>query len=229
MISQLFNVSKRVLLSRTTRMLALVVGAGLFLGTNLGFGCTSSSGGGDPGVISVPLEYRASDNDRPPIINIPNRNQVKVLVSAADKRDEAERNSLGFNRQDRNEIPVRVGGSAAVPDFVTKVTKAEVRDATLGTTDDMAQCTHMLNIDVITFNVLEDNMFNAEVRLEARLIDPTSKELWRGSGSGTSKTFGRSKNPENYQQVLSNATKAAVDQILSDPGLKAALSGGEAK
>jgi hypothetical protein len=218
---------KRTLLGRTTRMFAAFAGVAILVGSNVGAGCSSSSGG-DSGVISVPLQFRPSDNDRAPVVNIPNRSQVKLFVNVADKRDEQDKATIGVNREEHNNIPVRASGSPSVPEFVAKAARDEIRSSTLATTEDMAQCTHTLDLDILTFNVLEDNMFNAEVRLEARLVDPTGKELWRGSGSGTSKTFGRSRSAENYNQTLSNSIKIAMAQILGDADFKKALSSGAA-
>lgn len=228
MISKMFRLAKSALFNRALRVTFVGAAVAVLVGTNLGMGCSSSSGG-DNGVISVPLDWRPSNNDPAPIINIPNRNAIKILVNPMDKRDESERSSIGTNRENSTPIPVRVSGSRTVADFVGRAARDEIRMTTLNTTEDMAQATHTLDIGIITFNVLEDSTFNAEVRLEAKLVDPTGKELGSFSGVGSSKTFGRSKNAENYQQTLSNATRIALDQILSDPGFRQALGGGEAK
>ena len=53
--------------------------------------------------------------------------------------------------------------------------------------------------------------------------DASGRQLWKGTVNGTAKRFGRSLNPENYQEVFSDAMVNLVEGLLNNAGFRAAL------
>jgi hypothetical protein len=222
MISRLLNGLQQVRRGRVARGFALIAAAATLAGTNLGAGCFGG-GGANSSSIDVPLIYIPRNTDETPQVRLPPGALVKVQIGdTEDKRDEAERRSIGRNVEDAQPIPV-YGTGGSVAGFVNKVIQQEVKASGLSVTDDMAVTTRRLASDVKSFEVTEGGSYKGSVQLGFRVIDQTGKPLFDKVYTETSGNHGRSKSAENYQQTFSDAVRQAVLKLLADPDFAASL------
>lgn len=80
----------------------------------------------------------------------------------------------------------------------------------------------MIEVDLLEFRVDEGGMFRGLARLRVTVRHGATPE-WSRTYVGTSKRWGRSHNPENYNEALSNSLSEAVENLLKDDALAAAL------
>ncbi len=83
---------------------------------------------------------------------------------------------------------------------------------------------------LLRFMVNESNkpvgsMYNADVRVGFRLLDDQGRLLWEGTAAGESTRYGKSRNQDNVNEVLSDAIKQAYATAFSDPALQNAWLG----
>ena len=69
--------------------------------------------------------------------------------------------------------------------------------------------------ELLSFNVVEDNLYQGDVRLRMNITVPGSAPL-SALYTGTSKRFGRSQSADNYNEALSNAFAGAVAKFVKD-------------
>ena len=72
-----------------------------------------------------------------------------------------------------------------------------------------------LKPELVTFEVIEAGLFNGEVVLRVSALKG-DKVVYSGTHFGKSKRWGRSHNPENYNEALSNALFEATKKLLND-------------
>jgi hypothetical protein len=80
-----------------------------------------------------------------------------------------------------------------------------------------------INIELTRFFVEEKSNYHAEVKALVEVKDKGGRSLYRGQVAGDGQTFGRSLNPENYQQTLSDATRRAIGNLVNQPKFQEAL------
>jgi hypothetical protein len=80
----------------------------------------------------------------------------------------------------------------------------------------------VLETDLIEYRVDEAGLFNGLVRLRVVLRRAGGAE-WSKVYEGTSKRWGRTHNPENFNEALSNAFAEAVQKLIRDPDFAYAL------
>jgi hypothetical protein len=90
----------------------------------------------------------------------------------------------------------------------------------------------ILKVKVVRFDVEESNkavgsMYAANVKLSAVLTDRAGKKLAEASGSGEANRYGRARSGDNCSEVLSDATKEAFANVLSDTELQSAWTSGK--
>ena len=83
---------------------------------------------------------------------------------------------------------------------------------------------------LLRFMVNESNkpvgsMYTADVRVGFRLLDNQGSLLWEGTATGDATRYGKSRNQDNVNEVLSDAIKEAYATALGDPGLQSAWLG----
>jgi hypothetical protein len=81
-----------------------------------------------------------------------------------------------------------------------------------------------LETELIDYHVIEGNTFAGTVRLRA-IVRHGGGEPWTKVYVGTSKRWGRTHNPENFNEALSNALADVTQQLVRDEGFAIALSG----
>jgi len=83
---------------------------------------------------------------------------------------------------------------------------------------------------LLRFMVNESNkpvgsVYNADVRVGFRLLDAKGQLLWEGNAAGDATRYGKSRNQDNVNEVLSDAIKEAYATALGDPALQNAWLG----
>ena len=79
-----------------------------------------------------------------------------------------------------------------------------------------------LKPELIVYQVVEGGLFNADVRIRVTALE-NGKVVYEGTHSGKSKRWGHSRNPENYNEALSNALFEATQELLQDDQLASVL------
>lgn len=80
----------------------------------------------------------------------------------------------------------------------------------------------MIEADLLEFRVAEGGTFKGLARIRVTVRHGASPE-WSKTYEGTSTRWGRSHNPENYNEALSNSLSEAVEKLLKDDDLASAL------
>ena len=68
--------------------------------------------------------------------------------------------------------------------------------------------------EILEFHVVEDNLYNANVRIKITAENVSGNVLWQGMMTGKAKRFGRSYELDNYYETLSDAYLGAVNGLL---------------
>jgi hypothetical protein len=173
-----------------------------------------------PASVTVPLSFRptsqlkmgafAGDLPDTPV-------HVGTVNDARDKKDQ-----VGENLENKTPIPV-LAGNVEPTQFIHDTTRDLLRRAGLQVSDDQAAAERVLVTDLQHFWVKETNTYEAEVRATITVQDKGGRQLWKGTTNGTAERFGRSLKAENYQEVFSDATVDLVQNLLGNPGFRAAL------
>lgn len=73
----------------------------------------------------------------------------------------------------------------------------------------------VLDAELLEFKVVEGGTFEGTVRMRATLRRG-GNQVWSRTLAGTSKRWGRTHNPENFNEALSNALAEVTQQLLLD-------------
>lgn len=152
-----------------------------------------------------------------------------VEIRVEDGRRIADPSIVGQGTDDDDrKFPIKT--ETDVVAYVTETTRAVGEEWGLKTS---SPADRLLTIKVTRFFVDESNkalgsIYQAEVKLAFSLQDAAGKTIDDGIASGDATRYGRSASTENYNEVLSDALKDAFANVLSDPGLQAAWSSGQA-
>ena len=83
----------------------------------------------------------------------------------------------------------------------------------------------ILETELLEYRVVEGGTFTGSVRLRAIVRRGGGGDAWSQVYEGKSKRWGKSGNPDNYNEALSNALEDAASQMLNDAGFAHALVG----
>jgi hypothetical protein len=86
----------------------------------------------------------------------------------------------------------------------------------------------ILKPELLVFEVIEGGMFNGEAVLRVTAAKD-GKTVYAGTHNGKSKRWGRSRNPINYNEALSNALFEATKKLLNDDLFAKGLEGSSEK
>jgi hypothetical protein len=83
---------------------------------------------------------------------------------------------------------------------------------------------------LLRFKVNESNkavgsVYNADMQVGFRLVDAKGQTLWEGNAAGDATRYGKARNEDNVNEVLSDAIKEAYATALGDPALQNAWLG----
>ena len=172
-----------------------------------------------PKQVTVPLFLRPKNafNNNAFSAELP---RGKIYVAPIrDKRPNPEQ--IGQNLEKTAPVPVYPSGSPT--EFVRNTIAQQFTAMGFQVVDSPSQADRIVQGDLTQFWVQETNTFAGDVRAVIEVRDRTGRQLWSGAVAGEGSTFGRSYNPENYQEAFSDATLRMVEALLSNKGFQQAL------
>ncbi|HTW93308.1 MAG TPA: hypothetical protein VMD30_00855 [Tepidisphaeraceae bacterium] len=187
-----------------------------FLATIIGCHPTAS-------FLNVPLTYSPSNGGNGGSFTLPN---TKVYVAQiVDQRSNTT--EIGENHQNEKPIPIYAEDTKP-PEFLRKVMIEDFRNDGLNVVDSADDADRVVNITLQRFWVTETDTYDAQVTLIVQVTDKSGNVLASNMvARGESSTFGRTLSPENYQQVLSDATDQAISYLLKNEDFLKAISAGK--
>lgn len=140
--------------------------------------------------------------------------QVPVAVVLADQRPDPS--LVGLHQQ--------IGAPVRTNDRVAEYCAAQVARllALSGARIDPAAPV-VVRMQLLDFRVLESNRFNGFVRIRASVYHVAGSELWSDVLDGQASRWGKTFNPENFNEALSGALAAAIDKLLMNPAFASAV------
>lgn len=170
-------------------------------------GCVAAACGGGGNIKNLPLRWQGVDTTP-----MPSGSVARALAASP----------LAFGLRDLRESPQAVGRYAG-DGFVVQ------------TTDNVGQyCTDKigailvkagarlepgapttLEVELLDYFVVEGGTFEGTVRMRTTLRRGADA-AWTKTYAGTSKRWGRTHNPENFNEALSNSLAEAIQQLLRD-------------
>ena len=96
--------------------------------------------------------------------------------------------------------------------------------AQAGYTAGGANAERVISGQVHKFFVREHNLYRASVVLTLMVRNRSGAVLWQGTVWGRNRTFGRSYQLYNYNQVLSDSVVNVANQLLTNPSVRKALA-----
>jgi hypothetical protein len=165
---------------------------------------------------TFPLEWRGVEGLPRPSSPVAEalRKRTLQIDQFADTRSSPNR----IGTVEENQTPVNTTSNVAAyctQRFGQLLTSAGARIVTSG-------ATITLRPELVVYQVIEGGLFNADVRIRVTALE-NGKVVYEGTHSGKSKRWGHSRNPENYNEALSNALFEATQQLLEDDQLASAL------
>lgn len=177
------------------------------------------SGGG----ISVPLQYRPTNMAEG--ARVPAGKPKVFLAMVEDTRTRT--NTIGENREESTPIPVR-SGSGSPAQFVHEALRTELTRHGVNVVETTTGADRTVATSITTFEANETNTYDGQILLIVKVLDASGKVLAERSASGENTTWGKSAQPENYQQVLSNAMVDLFSRLMGNADFVKALSMAEA-
>jgi hypothetical protein len=80
----------------------------------------------------------------------------------------------------------------------------------------------VLEAELLDYQVVEGSTFEGTVRMRA-VLRHAGNTVWTKTYTGASKRWGRTHNPENFNEALSNSLADATQQLLRDDGFARSL------
>jgi len=173
-----------------------------------------------PAMVHVPMQYRPTGSMETGAISGGLPAGQSLAVTVTDSR--TDRTAIGTNvEKEGAAVPVYAEGN---PDrFVREAVSRELGNVGLTVASDPSQAKRDLHIDLRRFWTEESSLYHGTVTANVELRSASGKVLWQGLTSGTSKRFGRSLSPENYQEAFSDATMNMVENLLKNGDFLTAL------
>jgi len=208
-----FNVLRSLWVAKLPLMVAL---GGLLICTS---GCVTS--------VNVPLVYKPT-NASPTGGGLGISAASLYVAPVQDWRPDQKQ--IGANREHATAIPA-YSTDATPTQFVHDVMVSQLPGVGVRVVKTLDEGDRILLLGIKYMWVEETSRYEARITLQARVQDRTGATLWSGDVEGADSTFGRSLNPEDYTQVLSNAMLQVCWNLAGDPGFAKSMqpSGGSSK
>ncbi|MES1244109.1 MAG: hypothetical protein ABUT39_21070 [Acidobacteriota bacterium] len=151
---------------------------------------------------------------------------VPVRLSIEDGRTVADPAVIGDSTDDDDRVwPVR-----AASDLVGWANEVLLKNAGEWGIRVSDSAPLQLKGSILRFMVNESNkpvgsVYNADIRVAFRLLDSKGDLLWEGNAAGDATRYGKARNQDNVNEVLSDAIKEAYATALGDPALQNAWLG----
>jgi hypothetical protein len=143
---------------------------------------------------------------------------TKVMVPPMSDKV-ANPHLIGVNKEKAQPREVTTGDDVAV--FVTQQFKRQLIGTHMNVVDDGASS--IIKGDIRQFFVTETDEYAGEITIDITVTDAAGKSLWQGVTSGSSTRTGRSYQPANYYQSLSDALTLATTSLLQMPDFQRAI------
>lgn len=144
------------------------------------------------------------------------KTRIALLPFTDNRKDKA---LIGENLEDA--APRLVTTKDEVAGFLADRLQSLLKATGLPLTDQPAEATTTVAIEVLAFKVTEHNTYRGEVSLLVS-VRAGNQELWRGTLLGHATRWGRSYRLENYHEALCDSFLDAVaNGLKNDPFLKA--------
>lgn len=151
---------------------------------------------------------------------------VPLRLSIGDARTIADPAVIGDSTDDDDRVwPIRVSGDLL--GWANEVLLKNAGEWGIRVSDSAPL---QLKGSLLRFKVNESNkpvgsVYNADVQVGFRLLDAKGQTLWEGNAPGDATRYGKSRNEDNVNEVLSDALKEAYATALGDPALQNAWLG----
>jgi hypothetical protein len=151
---------------------------------------------------------------------------VPLRLSIGDARTVADPAVIGDSTDDDDRVwPVR-----AATDLVAWANEVLLKNAGEWGIRVSDSAPLQLKGSILRFMVNESNkpvgsVYNADIRVAFRLLDAKGNLLWEGNAPGDATRYGKARNEDNVNEVLSDALKEAYATALGDTGLQNAWLG----
>lgn len=149
-----------------------------------------------------------------------------VKLSIADGRTIADPATIGDSTDDEDRVwPVRAASDVVA--FADEVLVKNAEEWGIRVADEAPL---HLSGTLLRFMVNESNkpvgaMYTADVRVGFRLQDDQGLLLWEGTAAGDASRYGKKRNQDNVNEVISDAIKEAYATALGDSALQNAWMG----
>jgi len=198
----------------------LMVGGAMAAALMVSSMACKSSGASNSGGVSVPLVYHPT-NIVEGSLSVPTGKPKIFIAPVEDTRTQPK--AIGENREESTPIPVTIGSGSA-SQFVHDALRDEMRKHGIDVVDDAAGADRTLSASITTFEANEAPNYHGTILLSVKVLDASGKVLTERTVSGENSTWGKSADPANYQQVLSNAMVDLIGSMMKNADFMQALS-----
>jgi hypothetical protein len=203
---------------------AVLAACGLMLTASA---CKSHSGGGDADTqapdgqpVNVPLVFTPDDTLSTDISLPTGKPRVYVKPVTDTLPDKV---TLGHYSDDDKLYPAVV--SSGTPEqFVHDGLVAELKKVSIDVVDSPDTADRIIDVSLSTFSANESGTYKGQVMAVVQVTDKSGKVLFNKPASGDSSHWGHSREPSNYQLVLSNSVVHMTSDLLKKTDFTQALS-----
>jgi hypothetical protein len=179
----------------------------------------SPSPSADPQVIRVPLDF-TGDATGPTAKLAPYSPSLRLYLAAVvDQRDDP---AIGVNKEGESPVSATWTGTAP-PVFVASVVGRGLQDLGIQVTRDADASNRFLRLQLVRFYVVEGGLYRGEVRATVEVRDRAGQVLFSSLVTGNARQWGRSRNPDNYREVLTRASFDLVKTLVETAAFQAAI------
>jgi hypothetical protein len=179
------------------------------------------------GPFNITLRYAPQESVSTSVPNLMlGASDIPVRLSIEDGRTIADPAVIGDSTDDDDRVwPVR-----AATDLLAWANEVLLKNAGEWGIRVSDSAPLQLKGSLIRFMVTESNkpvgsVYNADIRVAFRLLDARGNLLWEGNAAGDATRYGKARNEDNVNEVLSDAIKEAYATALGDTALQNAWLG----
>ena len=149
--------------------------------------------------------------------------QGKIYVLPIDDERKGDKTKLGENLEDPTKVVPVGSGLPAPPDWLHDTLGDILHSNGLDIVNNADDADLMLNVALTVLWVNENSDYNGQITMVIKVQDKNGKVLFTATTSGQYELTGKSLDPGNYNQVLSNCLYAAVNRLLNTQGFQQSL------
>lgn len=179
--------------------------------------------------LTVPLKFTPQEGVHASIVNMqPAMLSTSVAITVQDARKESDALVIGTGTGG-DDKPFPIHADRPVAPFVQEITASVAKDWGL---QQSASPARALVLQLTRFYLDESNkavgsVYGAEVKFAYTLKDAKGAVLADGAAAGTAHRYGRAHSPDNCNEVLSDALKEALANVISNADLQQAWMSGK--